>query len=100
MKQHLTQLKKFDRQRKLWLLLSVAVISVIVGTVFDWHEIEKYKLEWSLATIGVILASIWWLWTMQIVRYLINHKIKEHQLLDEMVSNVRSIKQEIINQKD
>jgi hypothetical protein len=96
----ITQLKEFDKQRKKWLALSTFVVIAVLGTVFDWNQIQYYKLEWTLASLGIALAVFWWYWTMRVIRYLIDYKIKEHELLNEVVSDIRSIKQEIVNQKD
>jgi len=96
----ITQLKEFDKQRKKWLALSTFVVIAVLGTVFDWNQIQYYKLEWALASLGTALAVFWWYWTMRIIRYLIDYKIKEHELLNEVVADIRSIKQEIVNRKD
>jgi hypothetical protein len=97
---HITQLKKFDQQRKKWLMLSALIFIAVLATIFDWQHIQYYKLEWTLASLGFILSVFWWYWTMRVIRYLINHKIKEHEILNDIVLDIRSIKQEIVNQKD
>jgi hypothetical protein len=97
---HITQLEKFNQQRRRWLVLSAFVVISVLATIFDWQHIQHHKLEWTLASLGFTLAVFWWFWTMKLIRYLIDHKIKEHEILNDIVSDIRSIKQEIVNQKD
>lgn len=98
--QYLARLNKFNKERKRWLILSSVAVISIIGAVIDWHQIEQYRLEWILSGIGLTIAIVWWYWTMRVIRYLIDFKVKEHELLLEVVTDIRSIKQEIINQKD
>jgi hypothetical protein len=97
LQQNLTQLKTFNTQRKLWLMLSFCVIVSILGIIFDWHDIQKYKLEWTLGTVGMVITACWWCWTMRLVRHLIDHKTVEYTVLKELVAEIKSIKEDVRN---
>ena len=95
LQQNISQLKQFNRQRKLWLFLSFFVISSILGIVFDWNHIQKYQLEWSLGTAGLVVAAVWWYWTMRLIRHLIEQKTTECEILTELVVEIKTIKEEV-----
>ena len=89
---NLSELKQFNKQRKLWLLLSLFVMTSISFIIFDWNHIQQYKLEWTMGSIGVVISAVWWYWTMRLIRHLIQHKTDEYQILSELITEIKDIK--------
>lgn len=92
---NLSELKKFNQQRKLWLALSFFVIASVTGIIFDWNHIQAYKLEWTLGTFGMVISIGWWYWTMKIIRHLIQHKTDEYEILAEVITEIKDIKKHV-----
>jgi len=95
LEKNLSELKQFNQQRKLWLFLSLFVITSISFIIFDWNHIQQYKLEWTMGSIGVVISAAWWYWTMRIIRHLIQHKSDEYQILAELITEIKDIKEHV-----
>lgn len=94
-KKHLEQIEKFDSQRKNWLRLSAFVVITILGIIWDWRHIQEYNLTWWIGSAGLIVAVLWWYWTMIVIRLLLTHRVHEAELLYEIVSDIKEIKKDI-----
>lgn len=97
MKNHIEALKKFDQERKSWLALSAFVAVGILGIIFGWNVVQTNHLIWLVSSLGLIIAVIWWYWTMRLIRHLIEHKIFETVILEDIVDDIRHIKEEVKN---
>ena len=97
MKNHIETLKKFDQERKSWLVLSAFVAVGILGIIFGWNAVQTNHLIWVVSSLGLIIAVIWWHWTMRLIRHLIEHKIFEAVILQDIVEDIRHIKDEVKN---
>ena len=97
LEKNLKDLKTFDRQRKQWLVLSIFVVVSVLSVIFEFNQIQQLHLEWLLATSGLVVAVVWWYWTMQLMKKLIGHKEDEYKILQSIVNDVREIKAEVQN---
>lgn len=97
LKNHIEQLKKFDRQRLLWLYLSGGVFFSIIAIVVDFVFFDHREIYWSFVPIGLLLSVLWWYWTMRFVRLLLTHRIDEVQILGEIVADIKDIKKDVKN---
>lgn len=97
MKKHIELLEKFDQERKSWLVLSSFVAAAIVGIIFGWNVVQTNHLIWLVSSLGLTIAVIWWYWTMRLIRHLIEHKIFESTVLQDIVEDIRHIKDEVKN---
>jgi hypothetical protein len=97
MNNHIETLKKFDQERKSWLVLSAFVAVGILGIIFGWNAVQTNHLIWVVSSLGLIIAVIWWYWTMRLIRHLIEHKIFEAVILQDIVEDIRHIKDEVKN---
>ena len=97
MKNHIEKLQNFDRERKSWLVLSAFVSIGAIGVIFGWNAVQTNHLIWVVSSLGLVIAVIWWYWTMRLIRHLIEHKIVESTILQELVEDIRHIKDEVKN---
>jgi hypothetical protein len=93
---HLTELKKIDNQRKAWLLLSALVIVAVSFIIFNASRLEEFRILWVVGSLGIVLAVVWWFWTMRIVNKVISHRTEEINILIELNNNVKGIKEDIL----
>ena len=89
-------LRQFEKERKLWMALSAIVIISVLGIIFDWATIYQYKLEWLVGAGGLLLTIVWWYWTMRITKELITIKIKDREILQEVIEDIKHIRKEIL----
>lgn len=92
---HISDLKYFDNQRKAWLVLSAFVILAVLGIIFEWHKIESSVWLWTLGTSGIVVSVVWWYWTMRLIRGLLEFKIEEANLLSDIITDLKEIKQNL-----
>jgi type III secretory pathway component EscU len=88
-------LKAFDRQQKLWLVLSGLVVIAVSDIVFNWTTVTGSYLIWILVSFGLLVAVVWWYWTMRLIRQLIDYRLEESEILQDIVIDIRDIKKEV-----
>lgn len=92
----INKLQTFNKQRKLWLALSV-MVSILSGIIiFDWNIIYHYKLEWMAVVAGLTISIAWWYWTMKLAKELIAIKISDRIILQEIIEDIKYIRKEIL----
>ncbi len=91
----LKKLNKLNKERIFWLKLSAFVVLVILLAVLNITYIINSDLIFLLGGFGLIVAVIWWCWTMSIIRKLIEFKTIEANIMNDIISDVREIKQNI-----
>lgn len=89
------KLNKLNTERKSWLMISGFIIISILGIIFDWNGIVLCRLQYAFVGAGLIISVVWWFWTMRLIRLLINHRIAEAETLREILTDIKSIRQEI-----
>jgi cell shape-determining protein MreC len=89
------ELKAIDKYRKLWLLLSSMVVSVILFVIFSWNDENSQGLIWVFSTLGILLSVVWWYWTMRMIRVLVIHRLTELQILKDLYHDIKILKSEI-----
>lgn len=94
-KNHVQELKKIDSQRKSWLILSAFVTAMISVIILHWTEVTNTRLLWVIASCGLLVAMVWWYWTMRLIRQLIDHRIEESKILQDIVLDIKDIKKEV-----
>jgi len=95
LKKHLTNLKTLDRERQHWLRLSAFVVLSVFGVIFEWNFVMANRLAWLLVSCGLIVTVIWWYWTMRFIRHLLESKNDEYLILNDIITDVSEIKQDI-----
>ena len=89
-------LRQFKKERKLWMALSAIVLVLIIGIIFDWSIIYQYKLQWLVGAGGLLMSVAWWYWTMRIIKELLTIKIKDREILQDIIEDVKHIRKEIL----
>lgn len=93
---HLNQLKAIRRQRKYWLLLSVMVVGFITYIISDWNQLSQDRIYFYLViSSGLGIAIVWWYWTMNVMKTLIQHRSEELEILNDLVVDIKDIKQHV-----
>ena len=89
------KLNKLDTERKSWLIVSAFIIISTLGIIFDWNSIVLCRLQYTFVGAGLVTSVVWWFWTMRLIRLLIDHRMAEAETLREILTDIRSIRQEI-----
>jgi hypothetical protein len=85
-------------QRRRWLYFSSLVFVGVLAYIIGWHWIHQLDnpwLEWSLIAVGLVITVNWWYWTMSVIRKNLQHQNKIVGVLEEVVSDVKEVKQNI-----
>ena len=90
-------LKKLNTERKIWLSFSSIVCLSILLLIFDWNFIESLHLQVYFISAGFIICISWWYWTMRLIRIILSHREEEFKILQELVDNIKLIKNDVTN---
>jgi hypothetical protein len=86
------QLKSFKFQSQIWISLAVVML-VVLSLEINKHGLNSPLIFWYSITIG----TSWWSWTMYVINALINQRIAETELLDDLKNDVKLIRTDIID---
>ena len=92
---HVEELHKIDNQRKGWLVLSAFVSAAVLGIIFGWNWVNEHHLVWIMVSSGLVLAVVWWYWTMRLIRHLVQYKVTESEILTDIVKDIQYIRNKI-----
>ena len=95
LKKHLDKLHAFDDERRAWLILSSFVVFAVLIILYSWDAIAHSKLVYAIGAFGLVLSVTWWYWTMRLIRHLIESKTDEYQLLTDIITMVRDVKEDV-----
>lgn len=84
------KLQSLKLQSHLWISFAICVVIALTISFQDSIIANKIFL-WLFVTIG----AIWWFWLMYVVKNLIDQRINEHQILQEIKQDIKNIKIEI-----
>jgi hypothetical protein len=93
----LFDLRRFDFQRKAWLVLSAFVMAALVFVIFDRKHLIEYGLLWQIGILAIIVSSVWWYWAMRLINQLIQHRIAELQVLSDLHETLVIVKKEFVD---
>jgi biotin transporter BioY len=94
----LTDIDQANVQRRYWLFASSFVVVSIVGYILGWHwlqALENPYIDWILISAGLLISMNWWYWTMKLVRQYLIHQVEVITLLDDIVNDLKIIKEEV-----
>ena len=95
-KAQFTQLKQFEGQRKGWLVLSAFIAAIVAGIIFDWDSLVNNHAMWVVASLGLLLSMVWWYWSMRLIRFVLQYKIEETIILNDIITEIRDIKKSVL----
>ena len=93
---HVRELYQINEYRKIWMFLSAGVVITVIGMIVCWDYIFQSKFIWFTTSMGLLISMVWWYWTMRLIRYLIHYKATEAIILEEIIREIRLIKQEVV----
>jgi biotin transporter BioY len=91
-------LEKINSQRRTWLYASSIVVISVVFLIFGWNWLDHFhskELWWFIVSLMLIISVNWWYWTMRMVSKMIGHQRIEMAIVQELVNDIREIKQEV-----
>ena len=98
--------KELDRihdQRRVWLWASSVVFWALIFIIFAWDWIDGMQSKsiwWVIVSCMLLLSINWWYWTMRVIRRLVNHQAAEYDLLQSILHDLSSIKQDVRDLSD
>lgn len=92
----LLDLKRFDLQRKAWMVLSAFVMGVLVFVVFDHKHLIEYGLLWQIGILALTVSAVWWYWAMRLISQLIQHRVAEIEVLSDLHETLIIVKKEFL----
>lgn len=98
MKKLLEDINNSRRQRSKWIKLSYVFIVFLAFLTINWSTIvETHSLAlWvSISAILIPVAAIWWYWTVNLVRKLLNHREEEFKIIESIVHDLQHIKKDL-----
>ena len=98
LKAHLENIAKINNQRQLWLIVSslVYVVTILVIVIWNFIDLLHDKIVWwGIASVILIMCTVWWYWTMGIIRKLMHYQVDEFELLSEVVQDIKEMKSDI-----
>jgi len=45
-----------------------------------------------LGALGIILAFVWWVWTMNVIHKVIEHRVEEQHLIKSIIEDIQELK--------
>lgn len=91
----ITILKALEAQTAAWIVLGVAAIIFYPIVFINWELIKTLQLIVPLGLAAIAGTMIWWFWTMKIVFTLLKLQREESMSLDEILKEVKAIRQEV-----
>jgi len=88
-------LKALENQAARWIVLGIAAVVFYLIIILNWSLIDRYHLLIPLGALAAAGTMIWWFWTMKIVTTLLNLQRDESMSLDEILKEVRAIREEV-----
>lgn len=95
LKKYSEECNEFERQRTAWLRISGFVAIAILIIIADWRYAQDNKHLWILFSFGIVLSLVWWYWTMMVIRRLLTHQQAITNVMIDMFSAVREVKETI-----
>jgi hypothetical protein len=96
LKTQLLDLRKFDLQRKAWMVLSGIVMAVLAFVVFDHKHLVEYGLLWQIGVLAITVSAVWWYWAMRLISQLIQHRIAEIEVITDLHETLIIVKKEFL----
>ena len=92
------KLEKINNQRRKWLIASSIVFIGIIFLIFAWDWLDRLDSSivwWIIISCMLIISMNWWYWTMKVIRQLIHHQKLEFNLLSDIITEIKSIKENL-----
>lgn len=88
-------LRALEDQAARWIILGISAVIFYPIIFLNWSFIDKYNLLIPLVALAVAGTMLWWFWTMRIVTTLLKLQRDESMSLDEILKEVKAIREEV-----
>lgn len=92
----LKQINFFNKTRIFWLYISIFIIIFFLFIVIKWDYITKHNFIFPVFIGAGLIGIIWWFWTMNFIRKVLEFQQFQVKTINEIVENLREIKQNIL----
>lgn len=100
-KKLLNTFQKIEKQRTIWIRLSIITAVIMLGIVLDWSYIATNPTHlWIIFTLGLLLSVIWWIWTMRLIKVLLDTKQNLLSIMLELTKNISETRLEILKRRN
>lgn len=85
-------------QRKVWMWAGVFFLGYLSFLAYDWYtgNVDDHPIFWISSGVVVgIVSIVWWVWTMLVLKKMIDSKIDEITLLAVIIEEVKLVKTDI-----
>jgi len=92
------KISRFEKQKKIWMLLSILMVLIIILYAVSWSFIESLNnipLDIAYGTFFLCITASWWYWTMSLVANLLKSKQEEYKILQVILEEVVEVKKDI-----
>ena len=93
--EHFKDLKSIDNQRKAWLVLSAVVVVAVGLIIFQSTRLQDLHILWTIGSLGIVLAVVWWYWAMHIINKIVSHRAEELEILVDLCETIGHLKDEL-----
>lgn len=92
------KLSIFNKERAIWMIVSGFMIAFLITIAISWNtilETHNPKIWGAIGLTLVIVTVNWWYWTMGLVKRLLEFQKDEIVILQEIVDDIRTIKNDV-----
>ena len=90
---------KLNSQRINWIILSTVLSISAISIIFFWESLVNFNsitVWWGISISGFLMTILWWYWTMSLVRKILNYQSNIIEILVEITTDVKDIRQEVL----
>jgi hypothetical protein len=91
-------IKKLNRQKTYWLILSGLVLFTVTLITIFWNfllGLHSNVIWWFIGISGIMIAVMWWWWTMSLINRIMMHQYQLIELLEEISTDIEYVKNEV-----
>jgi hypothetical protein len=85
-------------QRAKWIKFSLVFSFLLVVLGIEWDRLLTINNPVLWGGLGLILiptAMFWWYWTMKIINFFLTQRVKEVEILEEIIIDIRLIRKDV-----
>lgn len=89
---------RFNAQRMLWIVFSAVTIGFLFMIGITWDELQSLKSDavlWSVGIFAGLITTVWWLWTMLLIRKIIDYQYKFISILGDITNDLQHIRTDL-----
>lgn len=94
---HIDKIKQLEFQKRRWIILGLIFLLYLIFLSLNWTgDISISPIFWIVAGVVItIITVVWWVWTMTLVNNILESQLEEIIILDDIVKEIKSVKDDI-----